>query len=240
MSLLTIIQDVHARIGLNPPFSVIGSTDLTVVQMLALANKEGNELATGMSVGVSFDWQALQVEANFTSVATESQGAIATIAPNMKYIISGTIWDRSRRLPAYGSMDPISYQNMKAWSVTGPYPKYRIRGGILLLDPIPPAGEQYYFEYQSKNWCSNAAGNTLQARWADDTDIGILDEDLMADGILWRWKSAKGLDYAEEFRMYQMTVTNAMVRDVEKPILNMGQRNNGIFGIVVPIGSWTP
>lgn len=238
MSLLTIIDDACNRIGISAPTSVIGSTDAQVIKLLALANKEGKELATGSSVGLSYDWQALQAEATFTTVATESQGLIATIAPNMKFIIGGTIWDRTRRLPVYGSMDPQTYQNHKAWGVTSPYPKYRIRGGILLLTPIPAAGEAYYFEYQSKNWCADSTGATLRARWVADTDIGILDEDLMTDGIVWRWKHANGFDYAEDFRMYQMNVINAIARDTERPTLDMGRQSDQRTGIVLPIGGW--
>lgn len=238
MSLLTIIDDVCNRIGISAPSSVIGSNDAQIIQLLALANKEGKELATASSVGLSYDWQALQAEASFTTTATESQGPIATIAPNMKYIIGGSIWDRTRRLPVYGSMDAQTYQNFKAWGVTSPYPKYRIRGGILLLTPIPAAGELYYFEYQSKNWCTNSTGSVYRQRWAADTDIGLLDEDLMVDGIVWRWKHAKGLDYAEDFRMYQMNVINALARDTEHSILDMGRKSDQRTGIILPIGGW--
>lgn len=238
MSLLTIVQDACDRIGITRPSTVVGSTDAQVIQLLALLNKEGKELATGMSVGVSYDWQALQAEATFTTLATESQGAITTIASGFKYIIGGTIWNRSTRLPVYGSVNPQEWQNYKAWSVTSPFPKYRIVGGLLRLLPVPPADETYYFEYQSKNWCTDANGSNPKSKWAADTNVALLDEDLMTDGLVWRWKQAKGLDYAEDFATYQRDVLNAMARDVEHPTIDMLNGRKDQVGIVLPIGDW--
>lgn len=237
MSLLTIIREACKRIGITPPSIVVNSADAQIIQLLALANEEGEELSTGSSVGLSYDWQALQLEANFTALATESQGNIYTIAPGFKYIIGGTIWDRTRRLPVYGSMNPEEWQNFKSWGVNSPFPKYRVRGDLLLLLPVLAAGDQYYFEYQSKNWCKSADGLTLRSAWALDTDISSIDEQLIVAGVIWRWKQYKGFDYAEDFRKYQVRVTNAMARDKEAPTLNFGRRE-ARAGIVIPIGSW--
>jgi hypothetical protein len=238
MSLLTIVQQACQRIGIDTPSVVIGSAELRVIQMLALLNKEGKELSTGASVGLSYDWQELQTEASFVTVATESQGALATIAPGIKYIIGNTIWDRSTRMPAYGSMTAEEWQNYKAWGVLSPFPKYRIRGGLLLLLSVPAAGESYYFEYQSKNWCTDSTGAVSKSAFSADADISKLDEDMLTDGLVWRWKQAKGLDYGEDFSTYQRDVTNAIVRNTERQTLNMGRVEMQGAGVVVPIGSW--
>ena len=238
MSLLSIVQSACQRIGIVAPKLVIGSQDSQVIQLLALLNKEGKELSTGSSIGLSYDWQALQAEASFVSLATESQGLLADIAPGLKYIIGGTIWDRNRRLPVYGSMTPQEWQNYKAWGVLSPFPQYRIRGGELLLLQVPNPGENYFFEYQGKNWCTSADGATSRAAFSSDTDVALLDEDLFTDGLVWRWKQAKGLDYAEDFAAYQRDAGNAVTRDVERPALNMGHDGRARTGVVVPIGSW--
>lgn len=237
MTMLSIIRTACQRIGIAAPSAVASSTDAQVVQLLALLNEEGEELSTGTSVGLSYDWQALQTEASFTTVATESQGAITTIAPGFKYIIDGTIWDRTRRLPAYGSLDPQTWQNYKSWGVTNPFPKYRVRGGLLLLMPVPAAGDSYYFEFQSANWCTSSGG-TGQIAFAADADVGLLDEQLMTAGLIWRWKQVKGFDYAEDFRKYETRVVNAIARDKESAVLDMGRKEDARTGIVVNIGSW--
>ena len=49
MSLLTMIGDVCEQIGLLRPNIVLSSLDQQVKQLLAMANREGRELATGDS-----------------------------------------------------------------------------------------------------------------------------------------------------------------------------------------------
>jgi len=66
----------------------------------------------------------------------------------------------------------------------------------------------------------------------------LLDETLMTAGLIWRWKQSKGFDYAEDFRKYQTRVMNAIARDTESAVLDMGRKEDGRTGIVVPIGSW--
>ena len=56
LSLLEIVQTACNELGLNAPASVVGSTDLQVIQLLALVNRDGNELYR------SNDWTALSGE----------------------------------------------------------------------------------------------------------------------------------------------------------------------------------
>jgi hypothetical protein len=63
---------------------------------------------------------------------------------------------------------------------------WRQRGDDVLIAPTATAGDTYAFEYVSLNWCQSAAA-AEQAAWAADTDTGILSEELMTDGIVWRY-----------------------------------------------------
>ena len=69
MSLLTMVTQVCRRIGIVAPNAVVSSADPQIIQLLALANEEGEELAN------RYPWQAMRQQATFTTVATESQGA---------------------------------------------------------------------------------------------------------------------------------------------------------------------
>lgn len=46
-----------------------------------------------------------------------------------------------------------------------------------------------------------------------DTDVALIDEKLLTTGLEWRWLKSKGLDYAEEFRRYEMRLVRIMGRD---------------------------
>lgn len=238
MSLLTIIQRVTPRLGLSKPASVVGNTDSQVMQLLELANEEGEELAS------RFNWQALVKENTFTiSTGSRDQGALNSAvvsAGDFDYLLNDTIWNRTNTEIIWGPLDAVNRQTYKAFPVTGPYQRFWIQGGNLYLDPAPTSADSAAFEYKSTHWCESSGG-TGQDEWSADTDVGRLDENLMRLGLLWRWKQAKGLDYAQEFDAYEMRVADAMGRDGGAPRLRM---DSGPFdrlpGIFVPQGSWNP
>lgn len=221
MSLLSIVQQASSRIGLAEPSIVVGSTDKKAKHFLSLVNEEGKKLSTGSSVGASFNWQVMIRETSFSAQAQEDQGRIEEIAPGFKYIINNTIFNRTLRRPVPGPLPPNAWQLLKAANVVGPYPQYRIRNGNLLLLPAPVSGNTIYFEYESIYWATSSGG-TPQAAMTADSDVSLLDEELITQGVVWRWKRSKNLEYAEEFRDYQTSVLVAMARDGGKPTINIG------------------
>lgn len=233
MSMLTVVNDAQRRMNLTASSSVAGSSDETAVQMLALLNQAGEELAE------AYPWQVLVKEATFTTVATESQGAISTIAPGFFYILNNTIWNRSLRRPVFGALSPNEWQLLKASSVTGPFQQYRIRGDTLRFIPAPPADQACAFEYVSKNWCTTADGVTEKSAFTLDTDVALLDERLLALSLVWRFKQAKGLDFTAELAMYESRLNNEMARDGGKPVLDLGGKVQILMpGVMIPQGNW--
>ena len=218
-TILTIIRDFAPRVGVGKPTTATGSTDVQVQQMVALANEEGQELAA------RFDWQQLILEATWTSVATEDQGAlsgtIVSAALGFNHILNDTIWNRTTKVGPGGPLSPVAWQANKATSYTGPYSQYRIRGGHLLLLPAPAAGETLAFEYVSENWVSNTTGDATSNAFVSDDDYPLLDSRLIKLGLIWRWKAAKGLDYSQEFQNYELAVADAKTRNIPRTKVSM-------------------
>lgn len=237
MSLLTIVQDVCGEIGIPIPTSVVGSNSELVSQLFRLAKREGMELSTGASVGLSHDWTVLQSETTWTSTATESQGALTTLAPGFRYIVNETVFDRTQQRQQPGPLSGTVWQWRKAATASGPYPEWRIRNGTLYMYPVPSAGHTMAFEYASSYWCQDSGG-TAKATWTDDSDTARLDEEWFKLGLIWRWRKAKGLDYAEDFRSYQIAVTHAIARDGGKPRLTMNN-DREMPRVSVPDGNWS-
>lgn len=234
MSLKTIIQSMCGRTNLPVPETVLGTSDTQVLQMLRLLEEEGDDLSKRGA------WEGLTDEASLTTTNTEDQGAMTTLCPNgFRYIKNQTIWSRSRRLPVAGPLDSGEWQTLKAMFINGPYYRFRIRGGHLLVNPAPPAGESWYWEYVSQFWILGVDGVTYKNRFTLDTDTVLMPEDLMLMGLRWRWKKEKGLDYAEDFRTYELQVKDALGRDGGKAILSMDDvRRQPQPGIFVSPGSW--
>ena len=235
MSLLTMITQCARRIGINAPASVSSSADPAVIQLMAIANEEGQDLAS------RYAWQALQTQSTFSTVATESQGVMTTLAgAGFRYIVNNAMWNRTLLRPVFGPLSPGAWQELKARNVTGPYNQFRIKGNELLFIPVPAASQTIAFEWVSRNWVNVTAGGTTAAAWTADADTGVLDEEVMTAGVIWRWQQAKGLEYAENYAKYERLVSDLMARDGGKPTLNMGTDfQSWPAGVFLPLGSWS-
>jgi hypothetical protein len=231
MTCLSIVQSVCKRVGINSPNAAVTSADQQVLQIVELCNEEGQELASRAT------WQALIDEGTFTTLAQEDQGALSSIAPGLKFIINDTIWNRTLNRPVFGPLSAQRWQQNKSSDLTGPYPSYRIRGDRLLFNPEPTAGDTCYLEYVSKNWVESSSVG--YDSWQADTDTTLLDEQLIILGTIWRWKAAKGFEYAEDFNKYEKRVLDSIGRDGVKPILSMnGARYDIDPFIIVSSGNW--
>ncbi len=235
MSLLTMIQGVADVVGIPSPTTVIGNSDRAVRQLLALANLEGEALAR------DYPWNALVKEATHTTVAAELQGTMASIASGFSHDMSMTYWNRDQNVRVYGPLEGKDWQYKKSSLVNGPYSEFRIQNKSFYMIPAPVAGHTLAFEYVSKNWCESSGGTDQDALAADD-DVGILDEYLMKLGVIYRWRLAKRLSYAEEMREYNVQVELAKARDGgNKPVKSLDGDNylDRPSGIVIPEGNWT-
>ena len=236
MSLLTLIQGVcnTPGIGINAPSVVVGSTDRGVKELYELAQQEGKELATRAA------WQRLTKEQTFTSTATEAQAnALATDAD---WIVPDTFYNRTQKRQVVGPLASKEWAAQKAITATVLFDSFRLRGNSILMLPTPAAGDTYAYEYVSLYWVdTDADGDGEAASWASDTDTALLDERLMKLGVVWRWKKAKGLDYAEDFRTYEILVTQAIGRDGARTKLDFSSEagTDTPRSPAVPEGNWS-
>lgn len=243
MSLLSIIQKFTLRTAIPKPATVLGNTDPQAMQLLTILEEECTELAARHS------WAGLVNEASFLTLATESQGTLASLGSGptttngLRYIKNQNMWNRTLRLPVFGPVSESDWQELKAFTNTGPFYQYRLRGvatgaqAALLFNPIPTAGQTVVFEYVSNNWC--LTGVTTSSVFVTDADTILLPESVVAAGLKWRWKQEKGLNYAEDFNRYEWLVNDAIGRDGTKKTLRMDQSISDIRpGIWAPAGNW--
>lgn len=234
LSLLDLVTFFCERTGVRAPSVVMGSTDAQIVQIRALLEEEGNDLASRGT------WEGLIHEATFSTLAQADQGAMVDLAANgFRYILNETIFDRTDKLPVWGPLSPQDYQARLALTSTAPTHQYRIRGGKLLANPIPEAGHTWAFEYVTDNWILDGDSGDGKKYFSKDTDVTALPSSLVLMGLRWRWMAAKGMEYAELMRTYEMQVNDALSRDGSKPTLNMGRQPQSMRpGIFVPEGNW--
>lgn len=204
MSLLSIIQTVADLVGVTRPSVVVTSTDQQVRQLFSLANEEGAELA-GRGA-----WQQLTNEKLWVTIAAEDQGAV--VPADFGWCLPDTAFNRSTVRKLIGPVGAQEWQAMKAnGAVSTVDGVFRIRGSHLLMNPAPTAGETCAFEYVSAYWAQTSAG-VAKARFTADADLTALPESLIEQGIRWRWNKAKGFEYGEDMRTYELNVQKALGR----------------------------
>jgi hypothetical protein len=232
VSLISIVQGACGQLNLVRPTVVINSTDLQVLQLLALAKQEGKELAR------RYDWEILQKEGTFTTTATETQVAVVrTTFEDFGRPVNQSMWNRTQNRPVHGPLTAQQWQKKKAAAAqVGVFYNWRMRGGAILFHPVPTAGDSVYFEYVSNKWCQSSGG-TAQVDWEADTDTALVDEELIRLGIVWRFLKAKGLDYAEEFRTYEMALIDLFGIDGGRNVVDMTGEVEG-FGVNLEEGTW--
>lgn len=209
MSLLSIISgtDYGAAIlcGMPAPAAIVTATDPTAKLFLRLAQQEGRELAR------RHDWQALKVDYTFTSTASEQQPAFP--ADFDRLVPMGELWDRTANLLYSGPVDDMIWGRLKGLPLNVGMPGYwRLIGGRLHVFPAPPAGHTFALPYISAHWVRPVSGSN-QPNFTLDTDSALIPEYLIALGIVWRFKRARGLDYADDLATYEREVEAAAARD---------------------------
>ena len=206
MSLLTIVQKTARRIGITAPSAVVTSTDVQVRQLFELANEEGLALSKRAL------WQALQREWSFVTVAAEVQ-TNTPIPADLDRFVANTFFNRTTQRQVDGPLTPQQWQAIQAQPVFGRvYLAFREREGVFRITPQPPAGETIAYEYVSTSWVMSSASQG-KAEFTADDDSSYLSEELIIQGLRWRWKQAKGLPYAEDMETYERIVSKAIGED---------------------------
>lgn len=210
MTALTIVQTACSRLGITAPSAVFSSTDDQIIQLRNLMNQEGQELADDVA------WTKLTKQKTFTSVAAAIQ--TSAIPSDFGWYLNDTMWNRGTMVKMDGPTSPEQWQLYQAIAVvTLPAAVFRFRGDDLLIYPNPVAGQTCAYEYVSINWVTGD-----KSAMTVDTDTAVLDEKLITLGVIWRFLMSKGLDYAEQFRTYELEVAKAMGRDGGKKKMYVG------------------
>lgn len=193
MTLLTAVQDVCSLVGLSQPLSAVSSTDDTVRQMVTFAQYEGDELSRVAR------WRQQKVAADFTGDGTTKTWALPEDFDRFNTEMRR---ESSVLLGLDGPVSDDEFLDADARNFNPTIPYWRLFNDNIETVPAVADGQQIRFEYISSYWITDSGG-TPKARFTADTDLSLLPERLIVLGVVWRWKRAKGLDYAEEYRTYQ-------------------------------------
>lgn len=217
MSLLTMVQRAARIVGVSANLPVVvASNDPTALQFLDLANEEGRSLLGRHA------WQFLVAGKFITTTATGDQ--VGSIPTDFDRLIDGTMYNRTTRRKIYGPLTPQEWQEIESLDTTNIDPAFRIWDNSIKLTPTPAAGETVSFEYITNRWIASENGTTRSSFAADD-DVPLFNEDLMALGIEWRFKSRKGFEHSDTLREYERLLADRIMRDGGRRTISSDDRS---------------
>ena len=211
MTILSIIRKACPAIGLTTvPSTVVGSTSPQVATLLALAEIGGEELAQ------SHRWQKLLIRRTFTGVAQNEQ----TNEPPEgfdRWPATQKIWAVNQRTWLIGPLSPNQWDAVLVREQTGIPGYWCIIQGVINISPAPAITDTFTYSYLTRNWIrplgAAADGSGDVDEYGADTDVPRLDESLLKLDLIWRWKQAKGLDYAEDMSTFERKKEKMIARD---------------------------
>jgi hypothetical protein len=206
MTLLSIAQSILKETKSSQiPTTIINNSQDSAKQVLRAIEK-----AT-IDVSRAFDWQQLQKEKTFASVASTQGYDLPT---DFDRIIDNTFWnvDQNREV--------IAFISSKEWRVLqnstvggGSVADYsRIRDGQTLIFPTPSSVVNYIYEYIT-DLIVEDSGGTGQTGYEADTDVPVVDNYLVQLNATWRLLKMQGKPYAEEQRDYDLNLIERIARN---------------------------
>lgn len=199
MTLLTAVRRAARQAGLTPPSSVMGSGEETWLQMVEWAQETVDDLA------LRHDWRALHSTSTITGDGSTTDFAVPSDYARLSKMPA---LSRDGSLSGFWPAGPLTSPDWISATTlmnVGTRGAFQVEGGYVKFAVAPASGETYTLSYQSSKPIyqigSGTPGNI--AEWTYDTDVARIPERLLRLGIVWRWKAAKGLDYAEAMSSFE-------------------------------------
>jgi hypothetical protein len=226
VSLITVVRDVCAVVGVAAPTSVFAGigTNRTMFEMLSCANEMAQRIACDTR-----DWQVLRKRA--TLVGDGATAAFPLPADYKRMLLTGNVWRTSDlQQPMCFQPDTDEWLRRREANEGDNLGEWTMYGGLLHIDPVLEAGVDAWFPYLEKNCIALAPGGAPSDRFLSDDDTFRIDERILKLGMIADWKEKKGSPYAEAMGTYSDAVSNVMGHDKPAPIIIRGRAmSRGLF-----------
>ena len=198
------------------PASLFSSTEPFAMELA--------ELATDVAVDIAeaHDWRALQVLATVpgdaTTIAFDLPGGYDRMLKPGK--VHSLNWKTANFRPVKDEDEWIYIQDN---AITGTPGSWIILGGQFQVFPAMAVGEVARFYYISNKIVAVGAGSVgSKAAFTVDSDTFVLPERLLTLGLIWRWRSQKRMEYAEDMANYEVALSHAIAKDKGRSMIVVG------------------
>lgn len=201
-TVLATCQKASVKIGIAVPAAVYGSSTREHLELSQIANDAAEDILE------QHDWQTLKTLHTITGDGATTEWALPTDFLRMPK--DQRVWSSAQETPMTHVKSHDEWLELEVKSYELVTRCWTLLGGMLHTKPALATGETAKFYYQSRNY---AVGTAEQEAFTDDADTFRLPDRVLQLGIVWRWRSAKGLNYAEEMTNYEIALAKAIDAD---------------------------
>lgn len=215
MTVLTAAQSAARRLSQTQPTSLFSAANTFGMEMADLATE------TAIAITKGHDWQLL------TKLATLT-GDASTLAFNLptdygRMLIKAKVHSKKFRTATFTpARDLDEWLYLNDFLSTGTPGNWVILGGQMQIFPAMAATETARFYYITNMIATSKAAFTA------DGDVFLLPERLLTLGLIWRWRSQKKLEYAEDLQNYEIALSEEVNRDKGSHIITVGRQRSAI------------
>jgi hypothetical protein len=229
MSVLTAVQAAATSLAIDPvPGAVFGATSRAMVEMKVVVNEAAREIAD------AHDWSVLQGIGSVTGDGTTVDFDLPADFDRMS--VDAMLWSSTNTLCPLERVQTLNdWIALDLQGFTAAVGQWITYGGQLHIREARASGETVKFPYVSTNVAANNSGSP-KASFTADTDtfrLGANQADrLLTLGIIWLWKSKKGIDYAEEMSTFQDALGYAIAKDRPARIFAVGRQRTPANAVI--------
>ena len=210
------LTNVGTTAGLDNTYSIVGTSipQDTYVDTVTDANTVATtQQASATSIGGSVTFSK----------------TIYTLPPDYETITDNTHWDKTKHWQMLGPVDAQQWQWLKSGYIsTGPRVRWRILGGEFQIWPPYNTQEYLGFEYRSKGFVRNTAGDVLNSFQAD-TDTTVLDNAVIVLATKLKYFQIKSFDTTSLYQDYMRYLNVAKANDKGSATLSFAPQPSAVL-----------
>lgn len=201
MTLLTAVQDAQRELSLAVTSTLVADGQETQNLLYRLARKEAQEILRRLE----YTFPSLRRTHSFTASLASLQ---ATGKPaDFKRMVRATAWNMSKDRQIGGPLSEQEWALANGEPVTSMIQQYfMLRHDGLHIFPTPTVADTITYDYVINTPVLAADGTSYKENFSADTDTYLLGDEVLTLAVVWRYLSAKGRDYAEALKDYEMAL----------------------------------
>ncbi len=217
MSILSVVQNVCLAVGLDKPDVVLSSTDREMQEMVRIANEVALRIRDA-----EFDWQTLQVIKTIQGDGVSEAFDLPDDYARM--LTKASLWSSRWSWGLCHVTSPDEWLEMQVVPYIPVSGQWIIYADQIHILPICQSTETLKFFYISRNVVKPVSGSNKPLFTLDD-DTFRLSERVLELGMIWQYRSQKGVASDDDETNFDRALYTAMNNDKgSKPVVSGNAR----------------